>query len=118
MPEDLISGDIGTAVGFLVAAVVGGILGVKKIVGMVKLSDNSVKATVDATERLLNLLDSERRDKAVLQTLLDDANRRASVANEERNQMVRELGEIKAQLISLELEVRLLRREAGYEEPN
>lgn len=110
MPDELLTNSAGTAVGVVFAAIIGAAIGIKKLLGMVKLSDNSIRATVDGTQRLLDLLDAERKDKAVLQSLLDESNKRADRANEERNQVIRELGEIRAQLATLELEVRMLRK--------
>lgn len=99
----------GALLGFIVASIVGGGVVLKKIMGVIKLGDNSVRAEVAATERLLDLLTAERNDKATLQLLLDAANERTMAINEEKNSLVRELGEIRSQLARLEVEVRLLR---------
>ena len=114
MPEELLATNGGSAIGFVLAAIAAGVLGFKKIVDMLKISGSDVKAAVNGTQRLLDLLDTERKDKASLQQLLTEANERAYRANEERNEVIRELANIRAQLAALEVEVRQLRKEAGY----
>ena len=123
MPNDLLTQDWGAALGYILAAATGAVVGVKKLSNMLKVSDSGTRATVDGTQRLFDIIDqqrltisAEREDKAVLQSLLDEANKRTDKANEERNSMVRELSEIRSQLTRLEYEVKQLRKEAGYDE--
>ncbi|AQS50570.1 hypothetical protein PAEH1_01580 [Paenalcaligenes hominis] len=116
MAEDLITNS-GAAIGFILAAAVGGLVGFKKILDMLKVSGSDARAAVDGTQRLLDLLDAERTDKATLQQLLKEANERVDRANEERNALIRELAKIQAEVAALRVEVRLLRQEAGYDQP-
>lgn len=117
MAEELM-GNSGAAIGFILTAVVGGLMGFKKILDMLKVSGSDAKAAVDATQRLLDLLDAERKDKESLRQLLREANERTDRANAERNDLIREIAKLQAEVAGLRNEVQLLRREAGYEKPN
>jgi|GEM_PF-6332962 len=109
LPDEIAQLGAGGWLGFAAAVVTGGAFAIRRIwhADMVRGADS--KGAVDTIQRLYDLLDKERANNASLQVLLTDANQRTDRANEERNALVREMGEIKAQLAALQAEVRMLR---------
>ena len=116
MADELFALGGGGWIGYIVVAITGGILAFRHLVRKDTVSGANAQASVDAITRLYDLLDAERRDKAELQILLKEANLRVDQANKERNVVILQIGDIKAQLAALESEVRLLRREKGYDQ--
>jgi len=115
MPEELAALGAGGWIGWALAVVAGGALAFRRIWRADQVSGANAKASLDGVQRLYELLDAERRDKAELQRLLKEANERVDKANKERNDLIIELGDIKAQLSLLKAEVRMLREEKGYD---
>lgn len=113
IPEELTGAGLGGWMGWIAAAAVSGVMFFRRIWHVDLVSGANSRAAVDAIQRLYDLLDAERRDKALLQAQLADANVRADRAYAERNEAIRELGEIKAELAALRAEVRLLRERHG-----
>src|SRR5690606_32296809 len=115
-PEHLSQIEAGGWLGWAVAAVVSGAFAFRRIWHADLVRGANSQGTVDTIQRLYDLLDKERAHNAQLQKLLAEANERTDRANAERNALVRELAEIKAQLGALETEVRMLREAARHEE--
>lgn len=95
--------------GWAAAVITAGAFTIRRIWHADLVSGANSKGAVDTIMRLSELLDKERAHNASLQVLLTEANQRTDRANEERNQLIREMGEIKAQLAALQAEVRMLR---------
>lgn len=114
LPQEIATLSGSGLVGWLVAALVGGVVAARRIWHADIVSGANSKGAVDTIQRLYDLLDAERRDKAALNLLLSEANGRADRANHERNDAIREIGEIKSQLATLQAEVRMLREERGH----
>lgn len=101
-------------VGWLVATVFAAAFAFRRLWHADLVSGANSKGAVDTIQRLYDLLDAERKDKAALHILLSEANGRADKANHERNEAIREIGDIKSQLATLQTEVRMLREERGH----
>lgn len=99
--------------GWIVAAVFFGKFALRRFLHGEAVFGANSKGAVDTIQRLYDLLDAERRDKAALHVLLSEEKLRTDKANHERNEAIREIGEIKSQLASLQAEVRMLREEKG-----
>lgn len=104
-------------VGWIVAMSFGGLAAFRKLWHSDRVMSANTKGAVDTIQRLYDLLDKERANNARLQELLAEANERTDQANRERNLLVREIGEVKAQLAELQAEVRMLRKETGRDQP-
>lgn len=117
MPEEIAHLGASGWIGYVVAAVFGVLFAFRRIWHADLVSGANSKGAVDTIQRLYDLLDKERANNGMLQQLLSEANERTDRANAERNEVVRELGDIKAQLAALQAEVRMLRREAGHDQP-
>lgn len=100
-------------IGWIAAMAFGGLVAFRRIWHSDKVMSANAAGMVDTVQRLYDLLDKERTDKARLQELLAEANERTDQANRERNEVIRELGDIKAQLAALQAEVRMLRKEGA-----
>lgn len=114
VPEEIAKMAGGGWAGWLVAAVFGCVMAFRRIWHADLVSGANSKGAVDTIQRLYDLLDAERRDKAALHQLLSEATGRADKANHERNEAIREIGDIKSQLATLQAEVRMLREERGH----
>lgn len=109
LPDEIAQMGTGGWLGWAAAVVTGGAFAIRRIWHADLVSGANSKGAVDTIMRLSELLDKERAHNASLQVLLTEANQRTDRANEERNQLIREMGEIKAQLAALQAEVRMLR---------
>lgn len=103
-------------VGWVTAALTGGIMAFRHFRRADIISGANTEVTVNAIQRLYDLLDRERLEKAGLQTLLKEANERTDIANKELNTAIKEMGEIRAELAELRYEVRMLRGEAKHDQ--
>lgn len=106
---------VGGWIGWMIAVLLGAVAAFRRIWHNDKIMGANATGTVDTIQRLYDLLDRERADKARLQQLLAEANERTDRAYEERNLLVRELGELKAEVAALKAEVRVLREEARHD---
>lgn len=102
LPDEIAQLGAGGWLGWLVAAVTGGAFAIRRIWHADLVSGANSKAAVDTIQRLYDLLDRERENNGRLEKALVDA-------NQERIKVVRELGEMRAELEALRTEVRMLR---------
>lgn len=114
LPEEIAQLGAGGWIGWVVAVLFGGVMAFRRIWHADLVAGANAKGAVDTIQRLYDLLDKERSNNAHLQKLLDEANDRTDRANAERNVLLREMGEIKAQLAALQAEVRMLREGREY----
>lgn len=74
-----------------------------------QIASADATGNITAVDRLLKILDERQEENAALRAALQEAAQRVDKAYQERNDMLRELGEVKAQLAELRAEIRLLR---------
>lgn len=108
-PQDLIALGNGGWIGFVVSAIFGGVYIFRRLYHQDKISGVNASASVDALKRLYDLLDAERSNNAALQVLLAESKDRADAAIQAQNQMMLEMGELRAEVARLSTEVRMLR---------
>lgn len=111
LPEGIATLGGGGWLGWVITVIGGAAYAFRRLWHADLVSGANSKGAVDTIQRLYDLLDAERRDKASLHVLLSEANLRVDSANSERNAAIREIGEIKSQLAALQAEVRMLREE-------
>ena len=74
-----------------------------------KIASADATGNVTAVDKLLKILDERQEDIAALRAALVEANARTDRAYAERNQVVEELGKVRAELAALRMEVQMLR---------
>jgi len=74
-----------------------------------QIANADATGNITAVDRLLRILDERQEESAALRAALVEANARVDRAYKERNEMLLELGKVKAELAELKAEIRLLR---------
>ena len=74
-----------------------------------QIASADATGNITAVDRLLKILDERQEENAALRAALQESNARVDRAYQERNEMLRELGEVKAELAAVRAEIRLMR---------
>jgi len=74
-----------------------------------QIASADATGNITAVDRLLRILDERQEENAALRAALVEASARVDKAYQDRNDMLRELGEVKAELAALKAEFRLSR---------
>lgn len=102
-PSDFNSGELGKLIGGAFAAVVAAFLFLRKYLSRDAVDRAGDQADIGAIKRLNDLLDEERKARR-------EAEVRADMFAKERNEAIREIGELRGQVHALTMQVEMLNR--------